>query len=73
MEHSDTFRNAIHSMENSKDLTDGVNNLVYYLRQLEHLTFTIKQYHLNQSYISDPQNPLYGSNKITYLLRLNKF
>jgi len=73
MEHSDTFRNAIHSMENSKDLTDDVNNLVYYLRQLEHLTFTIKQYHLNQSYISDPQNPLYGSNKITYLLRLKKF
>jgi len=73
MEHTSKFRNAINNMKNITDLVEGVNNLVFYLQQLEHLTFTLKNYHLNQNYINHQSNPLYGTNKISNLLKLKNF
>lgn len=75
LSHPAMYRNAIKNLKGSQDLIEQVHNLIQYLVQLQSLTNTIKDYHLDPLYIEhNTDNPFYKNvNKLNNLLALRKF
>lgn len=67
------FRSAIRSMEDSKDIIEGVDNLVNYLAQLTEITNSIKSYQLAPPSRVFGGGPLREGNKLAKLLVLREF
>lgn len=76
LSHPAMYRNAIKNLTGSQDLVEQVHNLIQYLVQLQNLTNTIKNYHLDPhtDYADNANNPFFNKlNKLNNLLALRKF